>query len=375
MNPSYFISAITLAALLFTSCGTKNAKTPEEEVSTNETITLSRTQFESSGMQLGKPEKMTFIHKTRANGKVAAAPAGMVQISSMIPGKVRQIAVNIGDRVNKGQLLCTIESSELIQLQMEYAGSVSRLKSVKAEYERQQALADENIASQKTFLNAESEYKSLLSQCEGLKARLQLLGLNAEKTAQGVIVKELNLTAPIGGYVSSLSVETGYFAEPQKVLMELVDLNQLQLKLSVFEKDLEGLKPGLKISFFSPNNPSEAYSGELLSYSRNIDQDTKAITIIGSIRQADKPALINGMYIEADIFTGEIEAMALPDEAILKSGDIRQVLVQVSADSKEIKLSRKQVKTGMSSNGFTEIPNPEGLENVLVKGGFNLVME
>lgn len=375
MKPSYFLSAFTLAAFLFTSCGTKNAETTDEEVAINETITLSRAQFESSGMQLGKPEKMTFLHKTRVNGMVSAAPAGLAQISSMIPGKVRQITVNIGDRVNKGQLLCTIESSELIQLQMDYAGSVSRLKSVKAEYERQQALADENIASQKTLLNAESEYKSLVSQCEGLKAKLQLHGLNAEKTAQGVIVRELSITAPIGGYVSSLSVETGYFAEPQKVMMELVDLNQLQLKLAVFEKDLVGLKPGLKISFFSPNNPSTAYSGELLSYSRNIDQETKAITIIGNIRQTDKPALINGMYIEADIFTGEMEAMALPDEAILKSGDIRQVLLQTSADGKEIKFARKQVKTGLSSNGFTEILNPEGLENVLVKGGFNLVME
>jgi len=375
MKPSYFLPAFTLAALLFTSCGTRNAETPDEEGTTSETITLSKSQFESSGMQLGKPEKMTFIHKTRANGKVAAAPSGMAQISSMIPGKVKQIAVNTGDRVSKGQLLCTIESSELIQLQMDYAGSISRLKSVKVEYERQQVLADENIASQKTLLNAESEYKSLLSQCEGLKAKLQLLGLNTEKTAQGVIVRELSLTAPIAGYVSSLSVETGYFAEPQKVMMELVDLNQLQLKLSVFEKDLDGLKPGLKISFFSPNNPSATYSGELLSYSRSIDQDTKAITIIGNIRQTDKPALINGMYIEADIFTGEMDAMALPDEAILKSGDIRQVLVQVSADGKEIKFVRKQVKTGLSSNGFTEILNPEGLENVLVKGGFNLVME
>lgn len=375
MKPSYFLPAFTLAALLFSSCGTKNAETPDEEIATNETFTLSKSQFETSGMQLGKPEKMTFVHKTRANGKISAAPAGMAQISSMIPGKVRQIAVNIGDRVNKGQLLCTIESSELVQLQMDYAGSVSRLKSIKAEYERQQALSDENIASQKTFLNAESEYKSLLSQCEGLKAKLQLIGLNAEKTAQGVIVRELSLTAPIGGYVSSLSVETGTFAEPQKVMMELVDLNQLQLKLSVFEKDAEGLKPGLKITFFSPNKPSATYSGELLSYSRNIDQATRAITIIGSIRQTDKPALMNGMYIEADIFTGEMEAMALPDEAILKSGDIRQVLVQTSSDGKEIIFIRKQVKTGLSSNGFTEILNPEGLENVLVKGGFNLVME
>ena len=111
MKPSYFLPAFTLAALLFSSCGTKNTETPDEEIATNETFTLSKSQFETSGMQLGKPEKMTFIHKTRANGKISAAPAGMAQISSMIPGKVRQIAVNIGDRVNKGQLLCTIESS------------------------------------------------------------------------------------------------------------------------------------------------------------------------------------------------------------------------------------------------------------------------
>jgi hypothetical protein len=67
--------------------------------------------------------------------------------------------------------------------------------------------------------------------------------------------------------------------------------------------------------------------------------------------------------------------MALPDEAILKSGDARLVLVQKTAKDNEMTFVRKEVKTGLSSKGFTEILNPEGLENVLVKGGFNLVME
>ncbi|NTW23759.1 MAG: efflux RND transporter periplasmic adaptor subunit [Lentimicrobium sp.] len=375
MNTRNLLSAFALAALLFTSCGTKNAETQDEETSADEAITLSRTQFESSEMILGKPEKMKFTHKIRANGKVSASPSGQVQISSMIPGRIRQIAVNIGDRVNKGQMLCAVESSELIQLQMDYAESSGRLKSVQAEFERQQSLAGENIASQKTYLNAEAEYKSLIARCEGLKAKLLMLGLNAEKAGQGIIVKEMVLTAPIGGVVSALFVETGSFAEPQKALMELVDLNQLQLKLSVFEKDLTGLKPGLKISFFSPNNPSSAYSGELLSYSRTMNQETRAITVIGSIQPSDRPLMINGMYIEADIFTGEKEVMALPDEAILKSGNSRLVLVQTSSDGKLMNFVKKEVKTGLSSNGFTEILNPEGLENVLVKGGFNLVME
>jgi cobalt-zinc-cadmium efflux system membrane fusion protein len=375
MNGKYIAPGILIAWLALASCSSQKGTPVEEETQTSKEITISRTQFETAGMQLGRPEMVRFQSSVRANGQVSAAPSGMAQISSLVPGKIKRIAVNVGDRVNKGQLLCVLESTEYIQLQQDYAESHGRLKSVQAEYERQKGLAGDNIASQKNYLNAEGEYLSLQARCEGLKTKLQLLGMNADKAEKGLIVKELSLTAPIGGYVSSLLTETGSFAEPQRVIMELLDLNQLQLKLSVFEKDFSGLKPGLKINFFSPNNPAKIYTGSLLSYSRTIDAQTKAITVIGSIVPADKSELINGMYLEAEILTGEKEAMALPDEAILKSGDARLVLVQKTAKDNEMTFVRKEVKTGLSSKGFTEILNPEGLENVLVKGGFNLVME
>ncbi len=375
MNIRYFAPGILIAMMTLGSCSSQKGTPGEEETQSSEEITISKTQFETSGMQLGKPEMIKFLHSVRANGYVSAAPSGMAQISSLIPGKVKRFAVNVGDRVNKGQLLCVLESTEFIQLQQDYAESFSRLKSVQAEYERQKSLSGENIASQKIYLNAEGEYLSLQARCEGLKTKLQLMGLNVEKTEKGFITKELSLTAPIGGYVSSLLTETGSFAEPQRVIMELVDLNQLQLKLSVFEKDFSGLTPGLKINFFSPNNPAKIYTGSLLSYSRTIDAQTKAITVLGNIMPADKSELVNGMYLEAEILTGEREAMALPDEAILKSGDARLVLIKKAAKGNDLTFIRKEVKTGLSSNGFTEILDPEGLENVLVKGGFNLVME
>jgi hypothetical protein len=51
------------------------------------------------------------------------------------------------------------------------------------------------------------------------------------------------------------------------------------------------------------------------------------------------------------------------------------VLVQTSENEKEMVFLRKMVKTGESMQGFTEILNPEGLENVLIKGGYNLLTE
>ncbi|HPG33852.1 MAG TPA: efflux RND transporter periplasmic adaptor subunit, partial [Lentimicrobium sp.] len=332
-------------------------------------------QFESAQMQLGKPEPVIFQHTIKANGIVTASPSGMAQISSLISGKIKRIAVNTGDKVVKGQLLCTIESTELIQLQQDFAEASGKLKAVLAEYERQKSLAGENIASQKTFLNAEGEYKSLSARCEGLRTKLQLLGLNTEKLSQGFITSELSLFAPISGFVASLEAETGSFAEPQRILMEITDLNQLQLKLAVFEKDISHLNPGQEIKYFNPGTPEQVYKGTLTSYSRTIDPETKALTVIGSIQAADKAQLVSGMYLEAEIITGERMVMALPDEAILKSGDTKLVLVQKSGNENEMTFIRKEIKTGVSSNGFTELINAEGLDQVLIKGGFNLVIE
>lgn len=375
MNLKYFDFAILIAGFALFSCNSPKPAGEEEETFVNEEITITKTQFETAGMQLGKPAPVKFQQQIKANGYVSAAPSGIAQISGLIPGKIKRIAVNVGDRVNKGQLLCVLESTEFIELQQDYAESHGRLKAVQAEFERQKALSGENIASQKTYLNAEGEYISLQARCEGLKTKLQLLGLNPEKAVRGPIQQELNITAPIGGYVSSIPSETGSYADPQRMIMELVDVDQLQLKLSVFEKDFAGLKPGLTINFHSPDNPANIYSGKLLSYSRAVETQTRAVTVIGSIGAIDQAALINGMYLEAEILTNERDAMALPDEAILKSGNARLVLIQKAARGNELTFIRKEVKTGLSSQGFTEILNPEGLENVLVRGGFNLVME
>lgn len=375
MSKKYFSTVVVICGLLLVGCGSKKTVIDETETNVSEEITITKSQFTNSGMKVGNPEPTKFQMYVKASGYIAASPSGTAQVSALIPGRIKEITVNTGVRVNKGQMLCIIESTEFIRHQQTYAELCGRLKAVESEYERQKALAGENIASQKTYQNAESEYNSLKASCEGLKTQLGLLGLKTEKTANGLIVQDMIITAPIDGYVSALHSENGAYADPQKILFELVDLNQLQLKLAVFEKDFASLTKGLNIDFYSPNNPDKVYRGTLTSYGRSINPETRAITVIGSILPDDRTGLINGMYLEAKILTGEREVMALPDEAILKSGDAHLVLVQKASGNNNLTFIRKEVNTGISINGFTEILNPEGLKQVLVKGGFNLVMD
>ncbi len=196
-NLNYFLLAVAMLTLPFLlSCHNRNQDlTGETEGKGSVTegladkesreIVITREQFESSGMKLGDPVPMMFTKMINANGYIVASPSGWVKISTLIPGRVKQISLSVGDYIKKGQLLFTLESNEIILLQQEYAEAFNQLNSLKASYERQKALSEEQITSQKDFINAESDYRSLLSKTEGLKARLRMINIDPLAGGEG----------------------------------------------------------------------------------------------------------------------------------------------------------------------------------------------
>ncbi|MEA5110654.1 hypothetical protein SDC9_29405 [bioreactor metagenome] len=375
MKTTYTLPLFLLALSLLFACNPGDQQPAEDNQADSEKISITPAQFEAAGMQKGNPEKRTFSQTIQARGEVIASPAGQAKISSLFEGKVKLIKVKTGDQVKKGQLLCTIESGEFIRLQQEYAETRSALEPAKAEYERQKALLDDNVASKKTYLQAEADYKTLLARSESFQSILSMAGLNTLNTTEGQIVQEFGIYAPINGYITGVAAVTGLFTRSDQMLMELVDLNSLQLNISVYEKDLISLKTDQDIIFYSPNQTRQKYKGKVISYSRAIDPESRTITVIGNILPEHQPSLIHGLFVEAEIITGTRPVTALPDEAILTEAGNTMVLVQTSENEKEMVFLRKMVKTGESMQGFTEILNPEGLENVLIKGGYNLLTE
>jgi cobalt-zinc-cadmium efflux system membrane fusion protein len=372
---TYFRIIPFVLILLATGCGKSTKTTEDATAETDPLIKITINQFQSDSMAIGTISTQTFEDEVRCNGYITAAANGMAQISTPIAGIVESVNCAMGSYVKKGQTLCMITGNELMAMQQEFTETSARLKRLKSDYERSKSLYDEKIGAEKDFIATESEYKAMKSKYMSLKLRLELLRLNVTKIEAGDLYASFSVISPINGFITKQNLVLGQFIEQQKLLVEIVDINQLQIQLSVFEKDIAKLKPGQTVNFSSPGEISFNNKATLVSIGKAVNPDTKTVTCIAAIKNGQQSNLINQSYIEAIIAVNSSEAAALPSEALIKSGKDYYVLIVEKSDNKTYYLRKQKVSIGRISKGYTEITGDIDLTKVLVKGVYNLAAE
>jgi cobalt-zinc-cadmium efflux system membrane fusion protein len=361
--------------LLATGCGKSTKTTEVAESAADQLIKISIKQFNSDSMAFGTISTQTFEDEVRCNGYITAAANGMAQVGTPIAGIVESVNCSMGSFVKKGQTLCMISGNDLMAMQQEFTETSARLRRLKSDYERSKSLYDEKIGAEKDFIATESEYKATKSKYLSLKLRLELLRLNVAKIEAGDLYASFSVISPINGYITKQNLVLGQFIEQQKLLVEIVDVSQLQIQLSVFEKDIAKLKPGQTVNFSSPGENSFNNKATLVSIGRAVDPDTKTITCVAAIKNSPQTSLINQSYIEALIAVNSSEATALPSEALIKSGKDYYVLLIEKSDNEAYYFRKQKVTIGRISKGFTEITEDTDLTKVLIKGVYNLSAE
>ena len=361
--------------LLVTGCGKSTKPIEDATTETDLLIKITVNQFMADSMAIGTISTQTFEDEVRCNGYVTALANGKAQISSPVSGIVESINFSMGSYVKKGQTLCMITSNELMALQQEFTETSARLKRLKSDYERSKSLFDEKIGAEKDFIATESEYKAMNSTYLSLKLRLEILRLNVSKIEAGDLYASFPILSPINGFITEQNLVLSQFIEQQKLLVEIVDVNQLQIQLSVFEKDVAKLKVGQNVDFGSPGGNSFANKATLVSIGKAVNPTTKTVTCIASINNGQQNNLINQSFIEAFIAVNSSEAKVLPSEALIKSGKDYYVLLVEKSDNEAYYLRKQKVTIGRNSKGFTEIIDDFELTKVLVKGVYNLSSE
>jgi cobalt-zinc-cadmium efflux system membrane fusion protein len=383
-NLKYVLPVVAMLTIpSMPSCHNKNQALPDEpgvngSVTENSVIEepgeiiITKQQFESSEMKLGSPSPMMFRQMVGANGYIVASPSGWVKISTMIPGRVRQINLSVGDYIKKGQVLFTLESNEIILLQQEYAEAFNQLTSLKSVYERQKVLSEEQITSQKDFINAESDYRSLVSKTEGLKARLMMIHIDPSRVENGTIIPFASVYSPIQGFITDQDLVLGQFIEPQTTVMELIDIDQLRLNIHVFEKDLSGMAIGQKVIYHDPDDMKRVFEATLSHIGKSIDPETRTVLCIAQLQPSDRSVFVNNLYVQTEIITCQREAPAIPNQALIREDDWYFVLSLAGEKDGNLIFHKIPVHPGVIMPEYTEVLD-EGLKDILIEGGYNLV--
>ena len=376
----YKIVALSLVFALF-GCGGKNKSSTDTESENKEQldnrIQVTQAQFEQSGMTLGIMEEKAVPTGINVNGMIDVPPGNRVVVNASMGGYIKTAPLLVGDEVRKGQVLVTIENPEFVALQQEYMEVNGQLSYLKAEYNRQKTMTEENITSEKRYLKAESDYKTAVAKHTGLGKQLQMLNISPSSVLQGNFSSVATIYAPISGSITKMNVTKGTYVSPATSILEIIDNDHIHLELSVFEKDIMKVEKGQKIDFRIPEASTEMFKAEVHLVGTAI-QENRTIKVHGHLEDESGNNFLTGMFVEARIFTDFVTAWTLPSEAVIEVDEIPYVLVLDKREGEMYYFNQQEVMVKSISNGHTVIGNKDAFapdSKFLTKGAFNLLGE
>jgi len=199
MKRIFYISVLTAGIHLFTACGSNDK---EQQVNTTTPVKVVVQKVASDG---GNPY-------LSASGKIQAKNSANLSTNTM--GFVNKILVKVGDKVQKGQLLVSINNANLqaksAQVNASIAQATAGYNNAEKDYTRFKNLFAENSASQKELDDMTARFEMAKAQLEAAKQ------MKNEVNAQYSYV---NIRAPFNGVVTNKFIEEGDMANPGMTLV------------------------------------------------------------------------------------------------------------------------------------------------------------
>lgn len=338
---------------------------------TNEIVKLTETQALQLGIKVDTLKMASFSTTIAAKGKLELPPQNLISLSVPLGGYIQKIYPIHGQKIRKGDLLIVLQDPAYAQLQQEYLSAKAKLDFLSKEYARQKNLKEAQATSTKNFEEIEMNYESQKILIKSLEKKLELLGIDIQKLNENTLSNQIEIRSPINGYVSAIPLNTGKYAQPTDILMELVDISDIHLVLSVYEKDISALHLGQKVRVYSNENPSKTYWANIISIGKKIDAN-RMLDVDCHI-EGSTEGLVAGYYMNAEIVNATQKAWKVPSKAVLKFGEEHFIYVPIEKNQyKRLKVKILGEEQGYAYVNFVE-KNLEPKEYVN-HGAYNLLM-
>ena len=272
-----------------------------------------------------------------------------VTLFPKVNGYVKNMLVDIGSRVQKGQLLMTLEAPELEQQAMQAKEKYARTKSdftidrdnylrLKEAAETPGAVSPMDLASAK----AKADADSALSNAE--KANWQF---------QETMLSYLRITAPFDGVITERNVHVGALAsatDKQKPMLELKQDDHLRLQVDIPEGVAAGLTTNDNVVFYLSAFPGKKMSAKVSRISHNVNMQYRTERVEMDVPNS-KGNLTPGMYADVLLDTrGNPDALTVPRSAVVTSTERKYVIVVRNGITAKV-----DVATGNETTGSVEI--------------------
>jgi len=288
-----------------------------------------------------------------------------VQVFSPYQGKIIAAYAQLGDEVQKGQALYTIDSPDLIQAESTLIGAAAALELTGKELARARELFASKVGvSQRELEQAISDQQTAEGAFKAARDAVRVFGKTDVEIDQIVSTRKIDpalvVPSPIAGQITSREAQPGLLVQPGNppAPFSVADVSIKWMLANVIETDSPLLHTGQPVEVTVSAYPDRTFVGKVSKIGAAVDPNTHRIMLRASISDP-KDELRPGMLANFVIRVKEpVEATAIPVNGVVREGD-GTLTAWVTTDRHHF--LQKKVTIGLQKDGRYEVV--EGLKS------------
>lgn len=281
MNRIHLLAAALL--LLASACGEKEQTGDQKQ----EKFCIDE-KFKSK-IRITTVAEAPVVEGYQLNGRIESNPNKVVNFNSLLSGIVTSVHFNLGDKVNKGQVLAELKSTELTGYQSDISNTNAQLQLAREKLKTVKSLYDDGIASQKELVEAQSELSVLQSELRRHESNMSLYSGSASRGT-------FQIKAPETGYITAKEINPGMQISPDSgPLFTVSDLNDVWVMANIYASNIQNIYSGMEVQIRTISYPDQVFKGKITTLAHVLDNETKVLKARIELQNPDfrlKPGMI-----------------------------------------------------------------------------------
>ncbi len=386
MNPQFEVRIIVVLSLVMSASlagaheGHQPLPTKGVQVDTqNGQLTLSAQAREAIGLRSEEVVVGTVASTLKVYAESVTPWQAKAFGSAQLAGRISKLLVRPGDLVEKNQIVAELSSREMELLKLDYRQANIDLELNQRLLEMTRPSALSGAVPMQRLLDIENAVEQSQNRLEVARIRANALGVSLDGSSMNPSdALCYPIRSPIAGQILHSDLAEGKYVEAFEHLFEIVNTDEVWVRLQLLEKDIFKIKVGNRVQVEFPGS-SISVAGVIDQMDAGLDPQTQVSSAWVTLANQ---TIIPGLVGKATIYTSEqSEKLTVPQRAVYSDGLQNYVFVEEASTrssaeyrKKTVRLGKRILETQKPSELMVEVLQGDIYpgDRVVVRGGHEL---
>lgn len=276
-------------------------------------------------------EKAEFRETIRVPAQAVVDETRVARIGSSVTGRITEVRAMLGQKVNKGDVLAVLNSTELSDTQLAYLRAHSARTLAQKAAQRARQLFEADVISEAELQRRETELLQAEADLSAALNQLHVLGMSEKSIDRLTRTREVNsqafIVSSIAGVVIGRQIAQGQVVQPADAVFTVADLSRVWVQADLPEQQAGLVEEGDIVQMQFPALSGRTFEGKIVFVSAVVRPETRTVTARTEVANPDR-AIRPSMLATMVIHDRAESRVVVPVAAVVRENEREYVFVQ-----------------------------------------------